>query len=288
MRALSFTPMQIIRSVQEMQALAGTLRAKGQLIGLVPTMGALHEGHLTLIRRAKERAEAVVVSIFVNPTQFAPSEDFNKYPREFEADAAKCEAAGATHVFAPSNEEIYPKGYSTYVTEEHVAKPLEGVSRPAHFRGVTTVVAKLFNICRPDLAVFGQKDAQQVAVIKKMVADLNFTVEIVVAETLREPDGLAMSSRNRYLTATQRGESLAISRALFKARDMVAAGERRADRLVAEATHILSQQRRVRVIYVSLVNRDTMEPAREAEPGRTLLTVAAWVDEVRLIDNIVL
>lgn len=280
--------MQIIRSVQEMQALAGDLRAKGQLIGLVPTMGALHEGHLTLIRRAAERAEAVVVSIFVNPTQFAPSEDFNKYPREFEADAAKCEAAGATHVFAPSNEEIYPKAYSTYIAEERVAKPLEGVSRPAHFRGVTTVVAKLFNICRPDLAVFGQKDAQQVAVIKKMVADLNFTVEIVVAETLREPDGLAMSSRNRYLTATQRGEALAISRALFKAREMVATGERRADRLVAEATHILSQQRRVRVIYVSLVNRDTMEPAREAEPGSTLLAIAAWVDEVRLIDNIVL
>lgn len=280
--------MQIIRSVPEMQALAEELRSKGQLIGLVPTMGALHEGHLTLIRRAAERADAVVVSIFVNPTQFAPNEDFTKYPREFEADVAKCEAAGATHVFAPSNEEIYPKGYSTYVTEEHVAKPLEGVSRPAHFRGVTTVVAKLFNICRPDLAIFGQKDAQQVAVIKKMVADLNFTVDIVVAETLREPDGLAMSSRNRYLTTTQRGEALAISRALFKARDMVAAGERRADRLVAEATHILGEFRRVRVIYVSLVNRDTMEPAREAEPGRALLAIAVWVDEVRLIDNILL
>lgn len=280
--------MQIIRSVSEMQTLAEDLRSKGQLIGLVPTMGALHEGHLTLIRHAAERADAVVVSIFVNPTQFAPNEDFNKYPREFEADAAKCEAAGATHVFAPSNEEIYPKGYSTYVMEEHVAKPLEGVSRPAHFRGVTTVVAKLFNICRPDLAVFGQKDAQQVAVIKKMVADLNFTVDIVVAETLREPDGLAMSSRNRYLTATQRQEALAISRALFKARDMVAAGERRADRLVAEATHILGEFRRVRVIYVSLVNRDTMEPAREAEPGRALLAIAVWVDEVRLIDNILL
>lgn len=280
--------MQIIRSVSEMQALAEELRSKGQLIGLVPTMGALHEGHLTLIRRAAERADAVVVSIFVNPTQFAPSEDFNKYPRELEADVAKCEAAGATHVFSPSNEEIYPKGYSTYISEEHVARPLEGVSRPAHFRGVTTVVAKLFNICRPDLAVFGQKDAQQVAVIKKMVADLNFTVDIVVAETLREPDGLAMSSRNRYLTTTQRGEALAISRALFKARDMVAAGERRADRLVAEATHILSQQRRVRVIYVSLVDRNSMEPAREAESGRALLAIAAWVDEVRLIDNIVL
>jgi pantoate--beta-alanine ligase len=143
-----------------MQALAEALRAQGQLIGLVPTMGALHDGHLTLIRAAAERADAVVVTIFVNPTQFAPNEDFNKYPRELEADVAKCGAAGADYVFAPPNEEIYPKGYSTYVSEEHVAKPLEGVSRPSHFRGVTTVVAKLLNICRPDLAVFGQKDAQ--------------------------------------------------------------------------------------------------------------------------------
>lgn len=280
--------MQIIRSVPEMQALAEALRAQGQLIGLVPTMGALHEGHLTLIRTAAGRADAVVVTIFVNPTQFAPNEDFNKYPRELEADVAKCEAAGADYVFAPPNEEIYPKGYSTYITEEHVAKPLEGISRPSHFRGVTTVVAKLFNICRPDLAVFGQKDAQQVAVIRKMVTDLNFTVDIVVAPTLREPDGLALSSRNRYLSATQRVEALAIHRALEKAREMAAAGEIRSDRLVAEATHILSQHRRIRVIYVSLVNRTTMEPAREVVPGETVMAIAAWMDEVRLIDNIVL
>ncbi len=280
--------MQIITSVLEMQTLAHELRSKGQIIGLVPTMGALHDGHLSLVRLAAERADKVVVSIFVNPTQFAPSEDFNKYPREMETDVAKCESAGADYVFAPPPDEVYPKGYSTFITEERIAKPLEGVSRPSHFRGVTTVVAKLFNMCRPDLAVFGQKDAQQVAVIQKMVADLNFTVDIVVAPTLREPDGLAMSSRNRYLTATQRAEALSISRALFKARDMVAAGERRSDRLVAEATHILGQQRRVRVIYVSLVDRFTMEPMKEAEPGRSLVTVAAWVDEVRLIDNIVL
>lgn len=280
--------MQIISTVADMQALAHELRSKDQIIGLVPTMGALHEGHLALVRLAAERADKVIVTIFVNPTQFAPSEDFTKYPRELEADVAKCEAAGADHVFAPPPEEIYPKGYSTYLAEERVAKPLEGVSRPTHFRGVTTVVAKLFNICRPDLAVFGQKDAQQVAVIQKMVADLNFPVDVVVAPTLREPDGLAMSSRNRYLTNTQRTEALAISRALFKARDMVAAGERRADRLIAEATHILSQHRRVRVIYVSLVDRHTMEPMREVEPGRSLIAIAAWVDEVRLIDNIVL
>ena len=280
--------MQIIPSVLEMQTLAHELRSKGQIIGLVPTMGALHDGHLSLVRLAAERADKVVVSIFVNPAQFAPSEDFNKYPRELEADVAKCDSAGADYVFAPPPDEVYPKGYSTYITEERIAKPLEGISRPTHFRGVTTVVAKLFNMCRPDLAVFGQKDAQQVAVIQKMVTDLNFTIDIVIAPTLREPDGLAMSSRNRYLTATQRAEALSISRALFKARDMVAAGERRSDRLVAEATHILGQQRRIRVIYVSLVDRYTMEPMKEAEPGRALVTIAVWVDEVRLIDNIVL
>jgi pantoate--beta-alanine ligase len=280
--------MQIITSVTEMQTLAHELRSKGQIIGLVPTMGALHEGHLGLVQLAAERADKVVVSIFVNPTQFAPSEDFNKYPRELADDVAKCEAAGADHVFAPPAEEVYPRGYSTYIGEEHVAKPLEGVSRPSHFRGVTTVVAKLFNICRPDLAVFGQKDAQQVAVIRKMVVDLNFTVDVVVAPTRRDADGLAMSSRNRYLTATQRTDALSISRALFKARDMVAVGERRSDRLIAEATHILSQHRRVRVIYVALVDRDSMEPVREAMPGRAVLAIAVWVDEVRLIDNIVL
>ncbi len=280
--------MQIISTVADMQALAHELRSQDLITGLVPTMGALHEGHLALVRLAAERADKVIVSIFVNPTQFAPNEDFTKYPRELEADVAKCEAAGADYVFAPPPDEIYPKGYSTYLTEERIAKPLEGVSRPTHFRGVTTVVAKLFNICRPDLAVFGQKDAQQVAVIQKMVTDLNFPVDVVVAPTLREPDGLAMSSRNRYLTNTQRTEALALSQALFKARDMVAAGERRSDRLIAEATHILSQHRRVRVIYVALVDRHTMEPMREVEPGRSLIAIAAWVDEVRLIDNIVL
>ncbi len=280
--------MQIITSVSEMQTLAHQLRSSGQLIGLVPTMGALHEGHLNLVRLAAERADKVIVSVFVNPTQFAPNEDFNKYPRELEADIAKCTEAGADYIFAPDPSEIYPKGYSTFLSEEHVAKPLEGISRPTHFRGVTTVVALLFNICRPDLAVFGQKDAQQAAVIHKMVADLRFSVDVVIAPTLREPDGLAMSSRNRYLTPSLRTEALSISRALFKARDMVAAGELRSDRLVAEATHILAQHRRVRVIYVSLVNRHTMEPMREVVPGVSLLAIAAWLDEVRLIDNIVL
>lgn len=281
--------MQTITSVSEMQSLAESLRTQGRRIGLVPTMGALHAGHLSLVKIASESADVVVVSVFVNPTQFGPSEDFTKYPRVLEADLAACEAAGVDYVFAPEAGDVYSKGYSTFVIEEHIAKPLEGASRPSHFRGVTTVVAKLFNIVRPHFSVFGQKDAQQVAVIHKMVADLNFNLEIIVAPTLREPDGLAMSSRNRYLTNTQRVEALVISRALRKATEMVAAGERRVDRLIAEATHLIAEHRRVRVIYVSIVDRLTMEAVKgEITPGRSLMAIAAWVDEVRLIDNEIL
>ncbi|MDE3084422.1 MAG: pantoate--beta-alanine ligase [Verrucomicrobiota bacterium] len=278
--------MQKIETVRDMQSLAEKLRAKGRRIGFVPTMGALHAGHLSLVKAARSKADAVVVSIFVNPTQFGPSEDYTRYPRSLDEDLKLCEEAGADAVFCPPAEEIYPKNYSTYVIEEAVSKVLEGVSRPAHFRGVATIVAKFFNIIRPHVAVFGQKDAQQVAMLKKMVADLNFSVEIVVAPTVREADGLAMSSRNRYLTPGQRTDALVISQAFRQARDMVAAGERRADRLIAETTHLISQRRRLRVIYVALVDRDTMEPLREVAPGRSLLTVAAWVDEVRLIDNV--
>ncbi len=277
--------MQTISSIPEMQTRVGSLRAAGKRVALVPTMGALHDGHLSLIRLAAGRADAVMVSIFVNPTQFGPNEDFTRYPRELDADLQKCEAAGAHVVFTPGAEDIYPKGFSTFITEEAVARPLEGVSRPAHFRGVTTVVAKLFNIVRPDLAVFGQKDAQQVAVIRKMTADLHLGVEIVVGPTLRDADGMALSSRNRYLTPAQRADALSLGRALRRAKEMVAAGERRVDRLVAEATHLLAQHRRVRVIYAAIVDRDTMEPVREATPGKTLMALAAWVDEVRLIDN---
>ncbi len=281
--------METITTVAQMQARSDELRAQGTRIALVPTRGALHEGHLSLVKLAAQHGDVVVVSIFVNPTQFGPSEDFSKYPRELERDLQLCEQAGAAIVFAPSVDEIYPKGYSTYVVEEAVAKPLEGASRPAHFRGVTTVVAKLFNIVLPHAAIFGQKDAQQVAVLRKMALDLHLRVEIVTAPTLRENEGLAMSSRNRYLSSGQRLEALAISQALDKAESMVAAGERRSDRLIAEATHILSQKRRVRVIYIAVVDKNTMEPARgEAIPGQHLMAIAAWVDEVRLIDNRIL
>jgi pantoate--beta-alanine ligase len=278
--------MQKIETVREMQALADKLRAKDQRIGFVPTMGALHAGHLSLVKLARAKADAVVVSIFVNPAQFGPSEDYANYPRPLEHDLELCVEAGVDVVFLPPAAEIYPKGCSTFVLEEAVSKPLEGASRPTHFRGVATVVAKLFNIVRPHIAVFGQKDAQQVAVLKRMVADLHLPVKFVVAPIVREPDGLAMSSRNRYLTPVQREDAVVISQALRRAQEMVAGGEHRDDRLIAEVTHLLSQKRRVRMIYVAMVDKDTFEPLRVVVPGKTLLAIAAWVDEVRLIDNV--
>jgi pantoate--beta-alanine ligase len=278
--------MQIIQTIPEMQSLAIALRTQGKLIGLVPTMGALHEGHLQLIDKAKEKADIVIVSIFVNPTQFGPNEDFQKYPRTFEADAAACEARGADIIFAPKMEQIYPPGFSTYVTEERLSKGLCGISRPGHFRGVCTVVNILFNITRPDLAVFGQKDAQQVAIIKKMVADLWLPIEVVVAPTLREADGLAMSSRNRYLFDDQRQEAVKIYRALKEGKRMIDEGIRSVDRVLAEVTHHLSQSRRIRVIYVALVDRENLVPMREIIPGKCLIAVAVWVNDVRLIDNL--
>lgn len=278
--------MQTIQSINEMQSLAIGLRSKGQLIALVPTMGSLHEGHLSLIDIAKERADKVIVSIFVNPTQFGPSEDFDKYPRVLEEDLRKCEARGADIVFNPSMAEMYPEGYSTYVDEEHISAGLCGVSRPHHFRGVTTVCLKLFNIARPDIAVFGQKDAQQCAIIRKMVEDLNLPTEIVTGPNVREPDGLALSSRNAYLSEVQRGEAASISKALQIAREMVDKGTRSVDRVVAEITYHLSLHRRVRVIYVQVVDKETMEPASEILPGEQIIAVAAWVDQTRLIDNI--
>jgi len=278
--------MQIIKSVNEMQSYAIGLRSSGHLIGLVPTMGSLHEGHLTLIDIAKEKTDKVIVSIFVNPTQFGPSEDFDKYPRVLEEDLDKCRERGVDIVFNPPLSEMYPKGYSTFVDEEHISAGLCGVSRPQHFRGVTTVCLKLFNIARPDIAIFGQKDAQQGAVIEKMASDLNLPTEIVVGPTIREPDGLALSSRNSYLTDVQRNEALSISQALKIAKRMVDEGTRSVDRIVAEITHHLSQQRRVRLIYAQVVDAKTMEPASEIVPGKQVAVVAAWVDQTRLIDNI--
>lgn len=280
--------MQKIESVSEMRSLAADLNAQGKTIALVATQGALHTGQEALIRAAVGTADVAVVSIFVNPLQFGPNEVIANYPRSFAEDVALCQRCGAHMVFAPAAEDIYPRGYSTFVTEDSTGKPLDGVSRPNHFRGVATLMAKLFNIVRPTHALFGQKTAQRAAVVRKMAADLCFKVEVVVVPTVREADGLAAGVRNREFTASQRQESLALSKALFKAREMFDAGTRNPDRLIAEATHILSQHRRVRIIYIAIVNCLTMETVRDIEPGKSMLALAAWVDEVRMVDNIVL
>jgi len=278
--------MQKIATVSEMRQLAGELRAKGGRVALVSTMGALHAGHVALIQAARKSAASVVVSIFVNPLQFGPSEDIGSYPRTPEADLGICADAQVDAVFLPTVEEIYPRGYSTYVTEEAYSKPLCGVSRPTHFRGVTTILAKLMNIVRPDCLVMGQKDVQQAAVVRKMIADLQFGVDVVLVPTVREADGLACGVRTRALTPSQRQEATVVQQALAKAKEMVDSGVRSTDRLVAEVTHIIGQRRRVRVIYVSVVDNLTMEATREIFPGKSLLMIAVWVDEVRLVDNL--
>ncbi|MBI2513933.1 MAG: pantoate--beta-alanine ligase [Opitutae bacterium] len=277
--------MQKIDSLTAMRASAAELRASGRRLALIPTLGALHAGHLSLIRLARERGDAVVVSVFVNPLQFGASEDLAKYPRSPAADAALCEREGVDVFFAPAVEEMFPKHFSTTVLEDRVSKPLCGVSRPVLFKGVLTCWLKLLNVVQPHALVMGEKDFQQVAVVRKSLADLGVPVEIVTGPTVRDADGLALSARNSYLTPGQRDEALAVHQALKRAKEMVDAGVRSADRVVAEATHIMSAKRRLRVIYIAVVHRETMEPMREVVPGVSLMAVAFWVDEVRLTDN---
>ncbi len=253
-------------------------------VGLVPTMGALHEGHLSLVRAAKASCDRVIATIFVNPTQFGPNEDLGKYPRTFEADCALLEREGVDLLFAPGVAEMYPEGETTRVIVGPVADRLDGASRPGHFTGVSTVVAKLFHIASPDRAFFGQKDAAQVAVLRQMVRDLNFDLEIVVEPIVREPDGLAMSSRNRYLSPAERQQSLALSRALAAAASAYAAGERQTPSLLGRAHAVLNVEEDIRVDYLALVDPQTLLPLKEARPG-TLLAVAAFVGSTRLIDN---
>ncbi|MBN1403650.1 MAG: pantoate--beta-alanine ligase [Opitutales bacterium] len=281
--------MQVISTVNEMQTCANDLRNAGRKIAFVPTMGYLHEGHLSLVRKARESGDVVVVSIFVNPTQFGPSEDLDKYPRNLDKDLEACESEGVDYVFAPPTSEMYPSGYSTFVNEESLSGPMCGKSRPAFFRGVCTVLTKLFNIVKPHVAVFGQKDAQQAAVVKHMVKDLNLELEIVVAPTVREADGLAMSSRNSYLKPFQRQDAVQIHKALQKGAAIYESGIDNIDRILAEIIHHLSTVRRLRVIYAEAVDLETMKPLRtRVEKGHTLIATAVWCDEIRLIDNIIL
>jgi pantoate--beta-alanine ligase len=279
--------MQILRSVNELRAWSRTARMAGKTIGLVPTMGALHAGHASLIRAASERTQAVAVSIFVNPTQFGPNEDYARYPRTFDADCALVESLGADVVFAPPVEEMYPLGAETFVEVEQISDRLDGKSRPGHFRGVATVVAKLFIAAEPDFAFFGQKDAAQVSVLRRMIADLRMGLDLVVCPIVREPDGLALSSRNVYLSAEERKQALVLSRSLRAVKQLVATGERDAEKLAAAARAVFAGEPAVRVDYIALVDWSTLEPVEMAAPG-TLYAVAAWVGETRLIDNTIL
>ena len=264
----------------------GALRHEGT-VGLVPTMGFLHEGHLSLIRRARDECDHVVVSIFVNPAQFGPNEDLSKYPRDLGRDLSLIEPLGADLVWMPTAEIMYPPGYQTWVEVEDVTGPLEGAQRPGHFRGVTTIVAKLFNGVLPDKAYFGQKDAQQAAVIRQMARDLNFPIEIVVCPIVREPDGLAMSSRNVYLDPEQRKAATVLYRSLSAAKELYEAGERNADAIRGKMREVLAGEPLANVQYVSCADYDTLEELAEIK-GKTLLSMAMFIGKTRLIDNFVL
>jgi len=280
--------MRIYHLASELRAWSRANRQQNQLIGLVPTMGALHEGHLSLVRQAKAECTAVAVSIFVNPTQFGPKEDFAEYPRTFEADCALLEAEGVDVIFAPQPEEMYPPGSSTFVEVEGLSQHLDGASRPGHFRGVATIVAKLFIAAEPARAYFGQKDAAQVAVLRRMVADLGLPVGLVACPIVREPDGLAMSSRNRYLNATERQGALVLSRAVRRvSAAFLQEGERSSAKLIDIAKQEFAAEPEVRIDYIVAADWATLLPVECVEPG-TLFAVAAWVGTTRLIDNAVL
>jgi pantoate--beta-alanine ligase len=286
--------MQIVSSIAAMQRLAQTWRRAGALIGLVPTMGYLHKGHLSLVHEARKRVGRkghVVVSIYVNPTQFAPTEDFSKYPRDLKRDLKMLRESGVDVVFTPADKEMYPErrpvpeGFSTCVVEETLSKTMEGVLRPTHFRGVTTVVTKLFNIAQPDVAVFGQKDFQQAAVIKRMVRDLNFPLRVIVAPTVREADGLAMSSRNKYLAGDLRRQATVLRRAIDTARTTVKKSKKTsATKLKAGLKKLIESEPDARLDYVEFFDPETLVPAKEISTG-TQMALAVFVGKTRLIDN---
>jgi pantoate--beta-alanine ligase len=279
--------MKLVHSIAEMRALSRAARSSGARLGLVPTMGALHDGHLSLVRAAHTKSDLVAVSIFVNPTQFGPSEDFTKYPRTLESDCALLEREGVELVFAPAVEEMYPPGAVTWVVVEGLSDRLCGKSRPGHFRGVTTVVAKLFHIVEPDVAFFGQKDAAQVAIIQRMVRDLNMPVVVEVCPIVREPNGLAISSRNAFLSPQERKSALALYRSLMRVQKLFASGEHDSAKLVAAAKQEFAIEPAVRLDYIEVVDSETLTP-KSAVTKRALVAVAAFVGPTRLIDNIVL
>lgn len=279
--------MHVVRDSAEMQATSLSLRRAGKRLALVPTMGYLHEGHASLVRAAAARAETVIVSVFVNPIQFGPNEDFDRYPRDFARDEKICRESGAHLIFAPPVETMYANDASVRVTEASLSRFLCGASRPGHFEGVCTVVAKLFHLTLPDVAVFGAKDAQQVRIIRRMVRDLDFPVEIIEAPTVREPDGLAMSSRNALLTPAERSQALCLRRALLRAEQMHAGGERDADAILREMKKVIAQAPDARLDYAQIVDDESLQPVIEIE-RRALAAVAVYFSKTRLIDNTVL
>lgn len=279
--------MQIITSIKEMQAEAERLRLQGRRIGFVPTMGYLHEGHLSLVRTARQHADVVVMSIFVNPTQFGPTEDYKEYPRDFDRDVALATSAGCHIIFNPAVSDIYPENYLTYVEVEKITGVLCGRSRPTHFRGVTTIVAKLFHIVKPHVAVFGQKDAQQALVIQRMVQDLNFDIKIIVAPIVREKDGLAMSSRNIYLTPEQRLQAVALYEALMMARALIEKGERNAQIIKDHIRRHIERLAAATIDYIEIVDTTHLLPLTTLK-GEVLIALAVKIGKPRLIDNIIL
>ena len=279
--------MRVIESIKEMQSHCESLRLSGKRISFVPTMGYFHEGHLSLMREARRTADHVVVSIYVNPTQFGPKEDFSKYPRDFDRDAAMAKSVGVDVIFFPSNQDMYPGGYQTYVDVEQVTKNLCGMSRPGHFRGVTTICCKLFNIVKPHSAIFGKKDFQQLAAIKRMVADLNLDLEIVGLPTYRELDGLAMSSRNVYLSKEERSSALALVGALKLAQKLYAEGERNAVKIIKQAEKLIENEPFTNIDYIKICDTATLEDVNEIK-NEVVMALAVKVGKTRLIDNSVL
>lgn len=279
--------MKVVDSISRMSTLVKILKKEGKSVGFVPTMGYLHEGHLSLVRTAKKHTDIVMMSIFVNPIQFGPGEDIDKYPRDFKHDEQMAQSAGVDVLFYPSVKDMYPAGYSTYVNVESLTENLCGRSRPGHFKGVATVVAKLFGIMKPDLAYFGQKDAQQAIIIKKMVEDLNMGVEIKVLPTMREADGLAMSSRNTYLSSSEREDAAILYQSLEKAEYLIKKGERDAKKIVKAMESVIKEKPTAKIDYISIVDTKNLKDA-DVIAGEVLIALAVFVGKTRLIDNIIL
>jgi len=277
--------MRLLTSIKKMQKLSLSLKRQGKKISFVPTMGALHKGHLSLVKRAKKLGDFVVTSIFVNPTQFGPKEDYRKYPRDLKKDKELLQKAGCDLIFAPRVKDIYPVGYLTYIDVEELSQKLEGASRPGHFKGVCTVVAKLFNIVQPDFAIFGQKDAQQALIIKKMAEDLDFPVKIIVSPTVREKDGLACSSRNSYLITEERNQAKILYQSLKLGEKMIKAGEKNPLKVIKKMTEMIKQVPLAKIDYIALTDTQTLEPVRKIK-GELLLSLAVKFGKTRLIDNL--